>query len=125
MTSDYTSSGTQYDEYMRLELLLNLQRRPGEWVHRDELLFQTVHQASELLLKLAVHEMQAATESLSRSQVDEAARLVARCAHDVTAVTALLEPLSDLRPSDFLAVRPVLGNGTGADSPGWRSVRTQ
>ena len=31
-----------------------LQKGADEWVHRDELLFQTVHQSSELWLKLAL-----------------------------------------------------------------------
>ena len=36
-------------------------RAPDEWVHRDELLFQTVHQSSELWLKHAWVEVEEAT----------------------------------------------------------------
>src|SRR5918997_1525221 len=48
---------SDYERYLRTDELLALQKGPGEWVHRDELLFQTVHQSSELWLKLAVTEV--------------------------------------------------------------------
>ena len=45
---------SDYERYLRTDELLALQKTPEEMVHRDELLFQTVHQSSELWLKLAV-----------------------------------------------------------------------
>jgi tryptophan 2,3-dioxygenase len=44
---------SDYERYLRTDELLALQKTPDEWVHRDELLFQTVHQSSELWLKHA------------------------------------------------------------------------
>ena len=44
---------SDYERYLNTEELLALQKGPDEWVHRDELLFQVVHQSSELWLKLA------------------------------------------------------------------------
>ena len=49
---------SDYERYLRTEELLSLQKGPGEWAHRDELLFQTVHQASELWLKHACVEVE-------------------------------------------------------------------
>ena len=43
-------------------------RRADEWVHRDELLFQTVHQSSELWLKLAWNDVEAATRTSARAR---------------------------------------------------------
>ena len=37
---------SDYERYLRTDELLALQKGPDEWVHRDELLFQTVHQSS-------------------------------------------------------------------------------
>jgi tryptophan 2,3-dioxygenase len=54
--------GSDYERYLRTDELLALQKGPAEWVHRDELLFQTVHQSSELWLKLACHEVEGATQ---------------------------------------------------------------
>ena len=39
---------SDYERYLRTDELLALQKGPDEWAHRDELLFQTVHQSSEL-----------------------------------------------------------------------------
>ena len=59
MAKDYSvpvldgAGDNDYARYMRTDALLSLQRRPDEVIHRDELLFQTVHQSTELWLKLA------------------------------------------------------------------------
>ncbi len=58
---------SDYERYLNTEELLALQKTADEWVHRDELLFQTVHQSSELWLKLAWHEVEAATAPASTS----------------------------------------------------------
>ena len=47
---------SDYERYLRTDELLSLQKTPEEQAHRDELLFQTVHQSSELWLKLAAAE---------------------------------------------------------------------
>ncbi len=57
---------TDYERYLNTEELLALQKGPDEWVHRDELLFQVVHQSSELWLKLASHEARSARRRRSR-----------------------------------------------------------
>ena len=63
---DYTQpvlpgeGASDYERYLRTDDLLALQKRPDDQVHRDELLFQTVHQASELWLKLSWAEAEEA-----------------------------------------------------------------
>ncbi|HTE91721.1 MAG TPA: hypothetical protein VK639_22415, partial [Terriglobales bacterium] len=42
---------SDYERYLRTDELLSLQKLPQEFLHADELTFQVVHQASELLLK--------------------------------------------------------------------------
>src|SRR5207302_4651108 len=44
---------SDYERYLRTDELLALQKTPAESAHRDELLFQVVHQSSELWLRLA------------------------------------------------------------------------
>ena len=51
---------SDYERYLRTDELLALQKTPEEMLHRDERLFQTVHQSSELWLKLAVFETEEA-----------------------------------------------------------------
>ncbi|MET0259503.1 MAG: tryptophan 2,3-dioxygenase, partial [Gaiellaceae bacterium] len=52
---------SDYERYLRTDELLALQKSSEQQVHRDELLFQTVHQASELWLQLAWTEAEQAT----------------------------------------------------------------
>src|ERR1700752_3881986 len=72
------SAASDYERYLRTDELLSLQKPPEERVHRDELLFQTVHQSSELWLKLAVAEVEAATCRIDSDDLAEAARLLRR-----------------------------------------------
>ena len=51
---------SDYERYLNTVELLELQKTPDERVHRDELLFQVVHQSSELWLKLATSEVEEA-----------------------------------------------------------------
>ena len=64
---------SDYERYLNTDALLALQKSADEWVHRDELLFQTVHQSSELWLKLAWNDVEAATRTC------RPARLRRRC----------------------------------------------
>ncbi|ADU09769.1 tryptophan 23-dioxygenase [Micromonospora sp. L5] len=113
---------TDYARYMRLNTLLALQRRPDEMMHRDELLFQVVHQSTELWLKLIAAEL---AEAVTRLRVGELAvteSLLTRATLGIRLVTDQLEMFRHLSPADFQAMQPALGKGSGAESPGWRQV---
>ena len=70
--------GSDYERYLNTDALLALQKSADEWVHRDELLFQTVHQSSELWLKLAWNDVEAATAHLHAAEIPPALRLLRR-----------------------------------------------
>jgi tryptophan 2,3-dioxygenase len=114
---------TDYERYLRTDELLSLQKRPDEWVHRDELLFQTVHQSSELWLKHAWMEVEEATRLLEARDVPAALRLLFRANHGMRYVIGFLEHLELMSPWEYQEVRRVLGHGSGFDSPGFREVR--
>ena len=114
---------TDYERYLRTDELLSLQKTPDETRHRDELLFQIIHQASELWLKLACFEAETATALLDGNEVWEAVRLLHRASDALDLVQANTLMLEHLAPWDYHGVRPALGHGSGFDSPGFR--RTQ
>jgi tryptophan 2,3-dioxygenase len=114
---------SDYERYLRTDELLALQKTPAEQVHRDELLFQTVHQASELWLKLAWTEVEEATRLLERGELEPAERLLRRAHACLDHVIAQLELLEALSPWEYQAIRKVLGHGSGFDSPGFREIR--
>jgi len=70
--------GSDYERYLRTDELLSLQKTDAEWVHRDELLFQTVHQSSELWLKHAWNEVEEATRLIEARDLAGAQRLLRR-----------------------------------------------
>jgi tryptophan 2,3-dioxygenase len=114
---------SDYERYLRTDDLLSLQKTPEEQVHRDELLFQTVHQSSELWLKLAANETAEAAALVEREQIAGALRLLRRASLALQLITAQLDMLEQMSPWEYQEVRAVLGHGSGFDSPGFRALR--
>jgi len=114
---------SDYERYLNTVALLGLQKTADEWVHRDELLFQTVHQSSELWLKLAWNDLEAATGRVRDREVAPALRLLRRSTLCLRYATDQLDMLEQMSPWEYQEIRKVLGHGSGFDSPGWRELR--
>ncbi len=117
------SGKSDYENYLRTDELLSLQKNSDEWEHRDELLFTIVHQTSELWLKLASSEVSEAIEKLRQDNLREPQRLLSRavlCIHQTHNALDMLEKMS---PWDYQQVRRALGHGSGFDSPGFNQLR--
>jgi tryptophan 2,3-dioxygenase len=114
---------SDYERYLQTDALLALQRSPEEWVHRDELLFMTVHQSSELWLKLACAEVVDATRLVGEGELYDAAELLRRAAACLAYVDGFLGHLERMSPWEYQEIRKVLGHGSGFDSPGFREIR--
>jgi tryptophan 2,3-dioxygenase len=115
---------SDYERYLRTDELLALQKPEAERAHHDELLFQTVHQASELWLQLAWNEAELATTHLREREPAPAIRLLRRSIDCLKRVHDTLDMLEHLAPWEYTRfVRPVLGHGSGFDSPGFNGVR--
>ena len=117
------SAPSDYERYLNTEELLSLQKGPDEWVHRDELLFQVVHQSSELWLQLATSDIDEAARFVTDGDVAEGARLLRRPLRCLRYATDQLDMLEELSPWEYQEIRKVLGHGSGFDSPGWRGMR--
>jgi tryptophan 2,3-dioxygenase len=114
---------SDYERYLRTGELLALQKTPEEMAHRDELLFQTTHQSSELWLKLACFEAETATEHMRRGELDAAVRLLRRSVDCIELITTQIHMLEHMSPWEYQDVRRALGHGSGFDSPGFNAVR--
>ena len=114
---------SDYERYLNTEELLQLQKGPGDWVHRDELLFQVTHQSSELWLKLCWSDTQEAAAAVDAGDVAAALRLLRRAALCLRFVTAQLDMLEHMSPWEYQEIRRVLGHGSGFDSPGFAELR--
>ena len=127
---DYTQpilpgdGGSDYERYLRTDDLLALQKQPDERAHHDELLFQTVHQSSELWLKLAWNEVEEAIKQLETAEIPPALRLLRRSNLCLQLTHGQLDMLEQMSPWEYTRwIRPVLGHGSGFDSPGFRELR--
>jgi tryptophan 2,3-dioxygenase len=114
---------SDYERYLRTDDLLLLQKTPEEQVHRDELLFQTVHQSSELWLKLSANETAEALAVLERGEIAPALRVLRRASLALQLITGQLDMLEQMSPWEYQQIRALLGHGSGFDSPGFRSLR--
>jgi len=117
------TAASDYERYLRTDELLALQKSPEELSHRDELLFMTVHQSSELWLKLATSDVEEAARLVDEGDVEEAARQLRRPLRCLRYTTDQLDMLEELSPWEYQEIRKVLGHGSGFDSPGWRTLR--
>jgi tryptophan 2,3-dioxygenase len=117
------TAGSDYERYLRTEELLALQKTPDEWIHRDELLFQSVHQTSEIWLKLAWNEVEEAARLIGEDDIPAALRLLRRANDCFKLVTLALDMLEHMSPWEYTEVRKVLGHGSGFDSPGFKELR--
>ncbi|MEO9176671.1 MAG: tryptophan 2,3-dioxygenase family protein [Gaiellales bacterium] len=119
------TAASDYENYLRTDELLSLQKTPAEMTHRDEALFQTVHQSSELWLKLACFELDEAVALLDADEIRRALRLLGRANECIVIVSAALHMLERLSPWEYHEVRKSLGHGSGFDSPGFRELRAR
>lgn len=113
---------TDYERYLHTDDLLSLQKPPQEMLHKDELTFQVVHQASELLLKGAAWELERARIHIEGGDFANAARLMRRSNQMVEFPISMLHLLETITPYDYHIIRAGLGHGSGLDSPGFLSL---
>ena len=114
---------SEYASYMRTDELLGLQRGDDEVLHRDERLFQCVHQSTELWLKQAGFEMAHAVRLIGAGRLSAAAQILVRASKCVDTIAQQLDILTRMASVDFGVLRPALGQGSGLESPGWRHLR--
>ncbi|MCW5752076.1 MAG: tryptophan 2,3-dioxygenase [Alphaproteobacteria bacterium] len=114
------AGGMSYGDYLRLDLLLAAQQ-PRSGCH-DELLFITIHQASELWLKLMLHEVRGAQACLRRGDFKPALKMLSRVGRIQAQMIQSWDVLSTLTPSDYLAFRGALGRSSGFQSYGYRAL---
>ena len=115
---------TDYQNYVRTAELLSLQKPLAERAHRDELLFTVTHQASELWLKLAIEDLLEARTLMESADIAPAVRMLARVRLAISLCEENLDMLELMTPWEYQQVRTALGHGSGFDSPGFNSLRS-
>ena len=109
-----------YGKYLHLDEILNAQHRVSD--EHDEMLFIIIHQASELWLKLAGHEVQVAIENVKENDFRHAFKVIARVKLILTQLTQSWSILSTMTPVDYLKFRDALGPASGFQSYCYRKL---
>jgi tryptophan 2,3-dioxygenase len=116
------SGRLSYGGYLHLERLLSAQQPLSSPPHHDEMLFIVQHQASELWMKLMIHELRAAVAYLRRDQVWQCRKVLARCKRVLDQLTNMWSVLETLTPSEYMEFREILGPSSGFQSLQYRTI---
>ena len=112
--------GPTYGDYLSLDQILSAQRlRSGQ---HDEMLFIVIHQASELWMKLMIHELVAARDRIAADDLPSALKMIARVGRIQAQMIQSWEVLATLTPSEYARIRPALGQSSGFQSYQYRQL---
>ncbi len=103
-----------YGEYLQLAKLLSAQE-PVSYEH-DEMLFIIIHQASELWMKLCLHELTAALDHVRRDELGPVFKMLTRVSRIQAQLTQSWDVLATMTPADYSAFRNHLGKSSGFQS---------
>lgn len=117
--TDFSNQMT-YGEYLQLDKILSAQKRLSG--HHDEMLFIIIHQASELWMKLILHEMNAAIKSIEENDLSTAQKRLARVSKTQSQIINAWDVLSTMTPSEYMEFRDSLGQASGFQSFQYRMI---
>ncbi len=117
--TDFSGAET-YGDYLHLDGLLACQQPKSD--HHDEMMFVIIHQATELWMKLILHELTAATAQVAADQLDQAQKMLARVSRIESQLIQSWDVLSTLTPTEYLGFRDKLGHASGFQSWQYRMI---
>jgi tryptophan 2,3-dioxygenase len=109
-----------YGDYLQIDRILGAQHCLTE--AHDELLFIIQHQTSELWMRLALHELDAARRCLDADRAPEAFKMLARVARIFEQLNSAWDVLRTMTPSDYSRFRDDLGQSSGFQSWQYRLI---
>lgn len=107
-----------YGEYLALDQILSAQH-PVSLQH-DEMLFIIIHQASELWIKLCLHELEAARDHIRRDDLGPSFKMLARVSRIQAQLVQSWDVLATLTPAEYSLFRNQLGRASGFQSVQYR-----
>lgn len=109
-----------YGDYLQLDRLLGAQKPLS--TDPNELLFIIQHQATELWMRLMLHELASARDHVRSDDLQPAFKMLARVARIMAQLNQSWDVLSTLTPAEYSAFRGALGNSSGFQSYQYRMV---
>lgn len=110
----------RYADYLRLDRILHAQDPLSD--EHDEMMFIVIHQATELWLKLVIHELDFAKVSIAGDDLGPAMKAMARVARIQHVLIESWQVLSTMTPTDYLEFRHLFGAASGFQSVQYRAI---
>jgi tryptophan 2,3-dioxygenase len=112
---------SDYERYVRVPELLELQKPVELLSNPEERLFQVTHQTAELWLHHIDYEIDRIATFLDNDETDFAADLLHRCRLILDLLREQIVILETMAPADYHVLRTTsLGRGSGQESPGFK-----
>jgi tryptophan 2,3-dioxygenase len=112
--------GLSYSDYLQLDRVLDAQK-PLSGQH-DEMLFIIIHQASELWMKLLLHELVATRAQIKGDDLEPAFKMLSRVARAQAQLIQSWDVLGTMTPADYMRFRDALGQSSGFQSWQYRRI---
>jgi len=109
-----------YSDYLELDKILNAQ--PPISTAHDEMLFIIQHQTSELWMKLAIHELNAACRLVAADDLQPAFKVLSRVSRILEQLNLAWDVLRTMTPSEYTQFRGSLGQSSGLQSWQYRMI---
>ena len=109
-----------YGSYLSLDSLLSAQN-PATGAH-DEMMFIIIHQASELWMKLCIHEISAAMREVEKDNLGAVFKMLSRVSRIQGQLRQSWSVLSTMTPADYRGFRDGLGQSSGVQSFQYREI---
>ncbi len=114
------SQDMSYADYLQLDQVLSAQK-PLSPDH-NEMLFIIQHQTSELWMKLMLHELSAAIQSLDANELQRGFKMLARVSRIMEQLVHAWDVLATMTPPEYSAIRPYLSSSSGFQSWQYRCI---
>ena len=109
-----------YGQYLGPDQLLAAQKPIS--VEHDEMLFIIIHQASELWIKLCLHELTAAREHVRRDDLGPSFKMLTRVSRIQAQLVQSWDVLATMTPAEYSMFRNQLGRASGFQSVQYRML---
>jgi tryptophan 2,3-dioxygenase len=114
---------SDYERYVRVPELLELQKPIDKLSNPEERLFQVMHQTAELWLHHIDYEIDRAAAFLDHDEIQLTSDLLHRCRMIIDLLREQIVILETMAPADYHVLRITsLGRGSGQESPGFHRL---
>ena len=111
-----------YEIYLNTKALLSCQKDFHALCNADELQFQIVHQAEEIWMKLIGYTLLDIDDYLQKEDTFRVLTLFRRVHIAEWLMIEQMALLETMSPKEYQEIRLQLGNGSGQESPGFRTI---